>query len=450
MEKITHLETELRKIEPDFHQALTQLVGIPSVIAEHVDEFPFGKNIDVALKKTLEVCQQLGFTTYYDPKGYYGYAEIGSGEEMVGILGHIDVVPPGKLDEWATPPFQATITDGKMFGRGTQDDKGPTLAALFAAKALMNLGVTFNKRIRFIFGTDEETLWRCMQRYVEIEEIPSMGFTPDSAFPLVYAEKGLLQLTLEGKNETDLRIIAGNAFNAVPDHAQYDGEKHIELMSALDELDFSYETINGKVIVLGKSVHAQVAENGINAINRLLLALKKIRYTSKTIEFIHDFVNEDPFALKIFGECQDEASGKLKFNVGKIELNDEYERLSIDIRIPVTSDKQEIVKSLTNIAKEYGLEYKEFDYLRSIYLPKDHFLIETLMSVYQEVTKDTVSEPISSGGATYARAIENCVAFGAIFPNQTKTEHQPNEHIELEKMFTAMVIYAKALYRLTR
>lgn len=193
-----------------------------------------------------------------------------------------------------------------------------------------------------------------------------------------------------------------------------------------------------------------MAEKGINAINRLLIALKRIGYTSKTIEFINDFVNEDPFGLKIFGDCEDEASGKLKFNIGKIVLNDECESLSIDIRIPVTADKQEIVNTLTKIAKEYGLEYKEFDYLRSIYLPRDHFLIETLMNVYQEVTNDTVSEPISSGGATYARAMENCVAFGAIFPNQTKTEHQPNEHIELEKMFTAMVIYAKALYRLTR
>lgn len=450
MQNISQIEEALRSIEPDFHQALMQLVGIPSVNEENSDEYPFGKNIDLALKKTLEICDELGFRTYYDPKGYYGYAEIGNGKEMIGVLGHIDVVLPGKLEEWTTPPFQATIRDGKMFGRGTQDDKGPTLATVYAAKALLNQGITLNKRIRFIFGTDEETLWRCMQRYVEMEELPSMGITPDSAFPLVYAEKGLLQLHLEGNNETSLRIKAGNAFNAVPDHAQYDGDKQLELMSALDELDFTYETVNEKVIVLGKSVHAQVAEKGINAINRLLVALKKIGYTSKTMEFIHDFVYEDPYGLKIFGECEDEASGKLKFNVGKIELTDEFERLSIDIRIPVTANKDLIVKTLTKISNNYGLDYKEFDYLRSIYLPKDHFLIETLMSVYQEVTKDTFSEPISSGGATYARAIENCVAFGAIFPNQTKTEHQPNEHIELEKMYTAMVIYAKALYRLTR
>ncbi|MFK9090094.1 M20 family metallopeptidase [Bacillus salipaludis] len=441
---------ELRKIEKDFHQALIKLIAIPSVINEIERYTPFGKNIDLALRKTLEICEELGFRTFYDPKGYYGYAEIGAGEELIGVLGHLDVVPAGSQEEWVTPPFEATIKDGKMYGRGTQDDKGPTLAALFATKALMNLGVTFNKRVRFIFGTDEETLWRCMNRYCELEEIPSMGFAPDSVFPLVYAEKGLLQLHLEGKNETKLRLQAGNAFNAVPDTATYTGEKQAELTDALDELGFSYEAAEDKVVVLGKAVHAQVAEKGINAINRLLIGLKQIGYSSKTIEFVNELVMEDPYAVKIFGDCEDEASGKLKFNVGKIELNGEVERLSIDIRIPVTADKQVIVETLTQIAKEYGLDYKEFDYLKSIYVPKDHILIQTLMKVYQEVTGDFVSEPISSGGATYARAMDNFVAFGAIFPQQTKTEHQPNEHIELAEMFKAMHIYAKAIYHLSR
>lgn len=450
MEKIPNLIPELRKIENDFHQALKELVEIASVINENEEDCPFGKNIDLALRKTLALCESLGFRTFYDPLGYYGYAEIGNGKEMIGVLGHLDVVPAGKIDDWVTPPFQATINEGKMYGRGTQDDKGPILASLFGAKALMNLDIAFNKRIRFIFGTDEETLWRCMNRYCEIEEIPTMGFTPDSTFPLVYAEKGLLQLHLEGKNETNLRIKAGNAFNAVPDSAQFAGEKRIELISALKELGFTYETNEEEIVVIGKSVHAQIAEQGINAINRLLIALKQIGYSSKTIDFINDFVNEDPSALNIFGLCEDEASGKLKFNVGKIELNEDVERLAIDIRIPVTLEKQEIVATLSKVAQQYNLEYKEFDYLKSIYLPKDSFLVKTLMNVYQEVTKDTISEPISSGGATYARAMDNCVAFGAAFPHQIKTEHQPNEHIELEEMFTAMIIFSKALYDLTR
>ena len=83
-------------------------------------------------------------------------------------------------------------------GRGVQDDKGPSLAALYAVKSLLDDGIQFTKRIRFIFGTDEETLWRCMNRYNQIEEQADLGFAPDSSFPLTYAEKGLLQVKLHG------------------------------------------------------------------------------------------------------------------------------------------------------------------------------------------------------------------------------------------------------------
>lgn len=444
-EKTNLLTDELQKLEGDFHKAIAEMVEIPSVIDENDDTYPFGKNIDVALRKILAISEELGFRTFYDPEGYYGYAEVGEGEEMIGILGHIDVVPAGSLDKWDTPPFQGVIKDGKMYGRGTSDDKGPTLAALFATKALMNIGVSFQKRVRFIFGTDEENLWKCMNSYCAKEELPSMGFTPDSTFPLVYAEKGLLQVILEAKNETQLRIKAGEAFNAVPDSAAYNGEMQEELKVALDKLGFPYESNEDGVVVQGKSVHAQVTEEGVNAIDRLLIALKEIGCTSKAIEFVNDMVKEDPYATGVFGALEDEASGKLKFNVGKVELNDDIERLSVDIRIPVTVEKQEIEDALSQAAGKYGLDYKEFDYLKSIYLPKDHFLIKTLMSVYQEETADFVSEPISSGGATYARAMGNFVAFGAIFPGQAKTEHQPNEHIELDKIFKAMIIYGKAI-----
>ena len=171
----------------------------------------------------LEITRSLGFKTYIDPKGYYGYAEIGQGEELLAVLCHLDVVPAGDLSDWETPPFEATIKDGWIHGRGVKDDKGPSLAALYAVKALMDAGVTFNKRIRFIYGTDEETLWRCMARYNELEETATLGFAPDSSFPLTYAEKGLLQIKLHGPGSQALAIEAGEAFNVVPAKASYTG-----------------------------------------------------------------------------------------------------------------------------------------------------------------------------------------------------------------------------------
>ncbi|WP_202707501.1 M20 family metallopeptidase [Sporosalibacterium faouarense] len=443
------LNEQLQKNHEPLIDAIKKVVRIPSIIDEDSKEFAFGEDIDKALKETLNICESLGFKTYCDPEGYYGYAEIGEGEELVGVLGHLDVVPVGSLEEWANDPFDPVIKDGKLYGRGTQDDKGPTLASLYAAKSLMDMGIEFNKRLRFIFGTDEENLWRGIAKYVEKEEKPSMGFTPDSRFPLIYAEKGLLQLHLEGENETSLNLKGGDAFNSVPAGIVYKDKEQEKLKSKLKELGFEYKEVDGGIQVIGKAVHAQEAENGINAISRLAIALKGIGTDSKAIDFIAEEIKEDAFATNIFGNCEDEDSGKLKFNIGKINIG-EKEQISIDIRIPVTADKEEVVAKLSKKAKLYGLEYKEYDWLKSIYIPKDHFLIKTLLDVYQDVTGDTESEPISSGGATYARAIDNCVAFGAVLPGREKVEHKPNEYINLEDLAVAMEIYAKAIYKITR
>ncbi len=441
----SHLEAQQAPLKA----ALSELVRIPSVCAEGEGGCPFGVAVDRALRAALQIAGDLGFRTHYDDDGYYGYAEIGEGAELVGVLGHLDVVPPGNLEDWKHDPFDPIEADGMLYGRGTQDDKGPLLAALFAVKALMDAGVKFNKRVRFIFGTDEETLWRCIKRYEEKEELPGMGFSPDACFPLIFAEKGLLQCRLEGANDSGLRMAGGSAFNAVPDMMLYEGERQDALARKLDELGFAYTRKETTIEIRGKAAHAMIPEEGINAIARLCIALRAIGIESKAIDFIAQEIGEDPNATRIFGACADEPSGKLKFNVGMIELG-EMEQLSIDCRIPVTVAKEDVVTKLSQVAARYGLAYKEFDWLAPIYLPKDHFMIETLMRVYRQVSGDAVSQPIASGGATYARAIDNCVAFGALFPGEVLTEHQPNERADLKNLYKAMEIYAHALYALTR
>ena len=450
MDEVQKLEEQLKRLEEPMIEALQAILRIPSVIEEEVPGCPFGRPIDQVLKKTLELCETLGFRTYYDPEGYYGYAEIGEGVEMIGILGHLDVVPSGHPEAWIYPPFDSVIQDGKLYGRGSQDDKGPTIASLFAAKALIDAQIELPKRVRFIFGTDEETHWRCMKKYVENEEMPSLGFTPDSKFPLIYAEKELLQVHLEARNETPLRLEGGTSVNTVPDRMVYEGERQADLTEKLNELGFDYQSREHGVEVLGKAVHAQFTEQGINAICRLSIALHEIGIDSKVIQFIAEKVKEDPHATSIFGPCEDAISGKLNFNIGKMSITKEKERLFLDLRLPVTVNKQRILEQLSEAVQPYGLTLVQEGGLPAIYLSKDHVLIRTLMGVYQEVTGDFESQPISSGGATYARAINNCVAFGAIFPHREKLAHQPNESIELKDLFLAMEIYAKAIYRLTR
>src|SRR4030042_3817768 len=268
----THLSAQHEPMK----RALVELVRIPSVCDEGAGGFPFGKNVDQALRKALQIAGELGFRTQYGDGGYYGIAEVGEGKEMLGILGHLDVVPAGKLTDWKRDPFDPAEKDGMSYGLDTQDHKSPLVASMFAVKALLDAGVKFKKRVRFIFGTDEETLWRCINRYKEKEETPTLGFSPDARFPLIYAEKGLLQLRLEGQNQTDLRFSGGSAFNAVPDMMFYDGVLQEELASKLDELGFAYEWKEDGIEVKGKAAHAMITEEGINAIARLCIALRLI------------------------------------------------------------------------------------------------------------------------------------------------------------------------------
>lgn len=433
---------------PSFLKNLDRLVSIPSYLQEDGSKFPFGENIQKVLEEMLKISQELGFKTYIDPEGYYGYAEIGSGEKLVGVLGHLDVVPPGDLSKWENDPFKPVIKDGKYYGRGAQDDKGPTLAAMYALKTLLDSGFELNYRVRFIFGTDEENLWRDMPKYVEKEEMPTVGFTPDSKFPLIYSEKGLLQCKLIAKNESGMIFKGGDAFNSVPSNMIVD--KNEDLIKVLEELNYEYKEKDNKIEIVGKSVHAQVAETGINAINRYMHALTKLGKETKAGKFITENLIGYNFAEPIFGLVKDEHSGELKFNVGKIEFTEENEILGIDMRIPVTYDKDKIVEDLTKKAKEYGFKYTQHDYLKSIYVPLDSELITTLMSAYQEITGDMESQPVASGGATYARAMNNCVAFGCVLPGSPKTEHQPNEYIILDDIKKAIKIYMKAFEKFNK
>ena len=434
------------QVKDEFLTSLKTLISYPSVLNEGENGTPFGQAIQDVLEKTLEICRSLGFTTYLDPKGYYGYAEIGQGAELLAVLCHLDVVPSGDEADWRTPPFEASIKDGWIFGRGVQDDKGPSMAALYAVKALLDSGVKFKKRVRFIFGTDEETLWRCMGRYNELEERATLGFAPDSSFPLTYAEKGLLQVKLHGPGSDQLELEAGAAFNVVPGKASYQGELLEQVVAGLQAASFDYEQNDQQVTVLGLPKHAKDAAEGINAIVRLATVLQPLQ-AHPALAFIAEAVGEDATGGRLFGDISDEPSGRLSFNIAGLTLNSEKSEIRIDIRIPVLADKDQLVAKLAEIAGRYQLDYEEFDYLAPLYVPKDSELVSTLMAIYQEKTGDT-SPAMSSGGATFARTMPNCVAFGALFPGVEQTEHQANERASLEDLYRAMDIYAETIFRL--
>ena len=430
-------------------ESIKAAVRINSVMDEDTatESMPFGKGVDESLRKTLEIAESLGFKTVYKD-GYYGYAEIGEGEELIGILGHIDVVPIGDESKWKFPPFSATEEDGYIYGRGTQDDKGPTIAAMYAVKALLDAGVKFEKRVRFIIGGDEENLWRCIAKYTENgEEIPSMGFTPDSSFPVTNAEKSLVQFYLRGKGSKDLSLNISGALNAVPGVADYAGELADKLAEKLDELKFDYEKDGESITVIGKRVHAASADKGVNAIERLCKALYEIGVEDDVVRFVAEL--SDSVGSKILPNCVDDVSGTLTLNLGELIINEKESKIGFDSRVPVKFTIEDLEDAVKEKAANYGLEFEEFDRLKSLYVPADSKLIKTLVSVYEQET-GLEGTPMSSGGATYAKALDNCVAFGAMFPFDEKTEHQENERVNIKNMIKATEIYALAIYKLLK
>ncbi|PWT40071.1 hypothetical protein DKZ34_06920 [Limosilactobacillus reuteri] len=425
---------------------LERLISVPSYNQPAEEGVPFGKGIRNALDEMMKICDELGFKTYEDPDGYYGYAEVGSGDKIFGVICHLDTVPAGDLGKWKHDPFKGTVINDAVYGRGSQDDKGPGIAALYAVKALMDQGYHFNQRIRFIYGTDEEILWRGIAEYNKKEAPIDSGISPDAEFPLIYAEKGLQQSYLVGLGTDQLKINLKNAFNAVPDSAVYDGPKQDEVKAALDKHGFEYTSDGNSITVIGKSVHAMMAPEGTNAVLRLAIALDDV-FDFKPLDFIGKLFKEDATGSNVLGDVRDE-SGQLTFNISSLEINENETRMQIDLRIPVTIDRDNLLAKLSKQVAAYDLKYVHFDYLAPLYVPKDSKLVQTLMKVYKEQTGDVAAEPQISGGATFARTMNNCVAFGGMLPTTPDYMHQANEQWPLPDMYKAMEIYAQAIKKL--
>ena len=435
------VKTAVESYFPQFRGDLARLVAINSKNAPAVDNAPFGKGIEQALKTALQIAGGFGCKTVLDTDGYYGFAEIGEGDEMLGVLGHLDVVPADNHDAWNTPPFELTEKDGMLYGRGVADDKGPMLMSMYALKILLENGAKLNKRIRFIFCTDEESLWRGVKKYIEKEELPSYGFTPDADFPLLYAEKGLVEYNLIANEADTVDFCGGTAYNAVADKA---GVTYTDKVAkAMDSLGYEYEKDGGRLVAKGKAAHAMVPEEGVNAIIRLAKALVKAGETGSMLRFMSE-KGDDSFGVKIFGDVSDAMSGKLKFNVGLADFKPGVQTLGIDIRFPVTYEKEKVDKALSDAASNYNIRVEQFDYLRSLYIDVNTPLVKTLMEAYRSVTGDMKSQPISTGGATFARSMDNIIAFGALMPGAVKTEHKANEGVSISDMKKAIEIYAKA------
>jgi succinyl-diaminopimelate desuccinylase len=438
------------------------ILRIPSVEEEATagPGAPFGAPIAEALEHTLALCARLGMNVEnFD--GYAGHAELGEGGEIVGMLGHLDVVPPG--GDWTVDPWGAEIRDGWLWARGSSDDKGPTYAALFGAKAVLDVtraaGVRLRRRMRLIFGCDEESGWDCMEHYFGKagQPKPDLAFTPDAYFPLVYAEKGsftaVATRTVESGAIEVSEFRSGLRPNMVPGEAEARlrlgaGDSAVEAaLRGMTEVSAQRSGDSLIVSARGRSAHASTPYEGDNAAVKLLRALVTLPALPDK-DWMNDLIQRaspDGAGVDIAGE---DTSGPLTCNLGVVTKENGQVQAVFNVRYPATWDGDETKARFAAALAAGGWRVEFQSHLAPLYVPQDAEPVKTLLRVYREHTGDD-REPMTMGGRTYATAVApRGVAFGAALPGDPEVAHQADERFPVERLLQCAKIYAHALYEL--
>ena len=409
-----------------FLEDLKKVISIKSIngnCGPVTEKAPLGEGINEAIETFCQIGECMGFRTK-NLDGYCGYIEMGEGEKMVGIIAHADTVETG--DGWDYDALSCTVTEDGVYGRGVADDKGPAMLALHAMKAIADSKKPLGKRVRLIIGGDEESGGnRCIKRYKETEETPSISFSPDADYPVVFGEKGILRARIYGDEKNiapDFKFEGGKIINIVPEeaHATLDGEE---------------------LFAKGKSAHGSTPHKGENAILKLAPQICG-KYPESTFSKLISLSTAASLGIDI----EDEMT-KLTINPAILEADSKKCSLSYDIRYPLTADGDVIIENIRKAAEEKGLCVEFGIHERPLYVPRDSHLVTTLSDIYAKHTGNDAT-PIAIGGGTYAKSFPNCVAFGIIFPGEKSTIHAPNEFWSHESIKLNFDIIKDAIERL--
>ncbi|MGD9567610.1 MAG: dipeptidase PepV [Sedimentibacter sp.] len=454
------LEEKILNMKDEIIKSIQGCVKIKSVEEEPKGNMPFGEGVHKALEYCLQLSENLGFKTV-NVDNMIGYAEYGCGDEMIAVLGHLDVVPEG--DGWTYSPYAAEIHNGKIYGRGTTDDKGPTIGALYALKAIKDLNIPLKRRVRVFFGLNEETGSKCVKHYVDKgEEMPVAGFTPDAEYPIINGEKGIVTAKYTRKlNQSGDLIIksikGGIAANVVPDYVEAEialpkDKAELIINEAEKTEEIKVEEKENSIIIKchGISAHGSTPEKGKNAVTHLIRFLGKLDFKGDLKEFIdyfNKYIGTDLNGESLGIYLEDDISGKLIFNLGTISGNENELNLEINIRYPVTKKYEDFIDTFKEKMNLGKMEEVYLRHKRSLYVSPDTEFIKKLQKVYEEQFGEK-AELISIGGGTYAKSMENIVAFGPILKGQPMVEHKPDEYIEIDSLMKNVQVMAEAIKEL--
>lgn len=432
--------------------ALEQFVRIPSPYdaASVQAGQPYGSGV----KKALDYLAKLGTDYGFKVDTCDGYCtELSIGEEgpLIGVYGHSDVVPASGT--WTNPPYSATLKDGRLWGRGTADDKGPLIAALFAIKLLKDNGLINGYRIKLVSGGDEERGSSCLRYYFEKHhgEAPKFGFTPDASFPLIFAEKGIRDYYANKTVDLSpiIAIDGGVVMNAVCDAVlvTLKPDKKLEAYLKEHKVDADVATSDYLTTVKfkGKAAHGSTPEKGVSA---MLIAFKSLGefYHLSALTTIADAL-ADPNGRSFSGFNHSSVLGDTTYNYGlvKYDGNKKTLRFSIDFRYGENAEPDVLIHALENAAKVVAVKLSEAKPL--LFDPKSP-LVSTLLKAYRAETWHFFEKPLAIGGGTYAKEAPNTVAFGATWKGHEGNEHSPDEYIYVDDFNKDIAIYAHAIYLL--
>lgn len=454
------LNERVLTMEDALLSCLQENLRIPSVRGEAAEGAPYGMEVRRSLDHILSYAEKLGFRTE-NVDGHLGWCEYGEGEEMIAVLGHLDVVPAG--DGWSFDPWGGAICGNRIFGRGTMDDKGPSVASLFALAALRDSGLPIKRRIRILFGCNEETGSQDVKYYLANGgEVPVMGFTPDAEYPVINGEKGLITTTFS-RNFTqtgELRLLSiqgGTAANVVPDAA-------CAVLSCPQELaqriakhhipKVRFTEIGYGVFVEadGVSAHGSTPNQGENAIGRLILALDTLPFEGELANILHFLASA--IGMETNGKSagiylHDDVSGELTLNWGTLTADESSIATTINYRYPVTKAYEDCAPAFDALFANAGFAKDTEQHKAKLYIPEDSQLVQILLDVYWKHT-GLEGKAKCIGGGTYAKSLPNILAFGPIFPGDEAREHKPDEFIEIPKLMKNTQMIAAAMYEMAK
>lgn len=451
------IQEYIGSMEDEIVQDLADLVAIPSVKGDPHGSAPFGDEAKRALYKMKEICDDMGFKTivYEDAILCADYCPNGEAPEL-GILAHLDVVPV-QTENWSTDPFGLTEKNGVLYGRGAIDDKGPAVAALWALKAVKELGIPLAKGVRLIFGTDEENGSEDLEIYKKHAQFPSKVFTPDGSFPVINIEKGMLRLRISGNTGGNyIEFRGGNIPNAVADKAKTIMRRVSadKVRAAIPEESTAKFTVTerGDNIFIscdGKAAHASTPENGVNAITALLSLMNRVtdEPALQELEKLFPFGETDGAALGL--KCSDE-SGALTCVLSTLAIMPSGEcEGTVDIRFPVCLDLETVKSKIGSVLGSHKLKYEIILGEEPHIVSEDSEFIKRLISVYEDVEGEK-GGCIAIGGGTYVHNIEGGVAFGAERGDTDYHMHGDNEFITVEELLKDAVLFAHAIVEICK